>query len=297
MYNNPMEKLNFEILEKFYKRLHDNVLREEKKLEKNSILITLIKIKSSKTSKYLNDSSIKEHLFNIDAIKELKEEMCLRTSDHKNKLDESILTSKGIYKVENIKNVLNLNKLLDFFQKKYFSFSDIKQPLSDIEKIILLTMIGVRNFSLESPMNLKSKHIQDYWLEIFKKTFKFLTQLKIIKKKDLTFEKQGNEHPVSYAMRRTNSLQKKTQHIFISKGHKKYYLDIAEDKNISTPKLKRVFKLIFGKIINENNINEIIAYCNDIAYKRAKYVKDDFKFIESKYDILIKNTIKEIYLE
>lgn len=292
-----MENQFFEILEKFYKRLYDNVLRQEKKMENNSVMLTLIKITSGKTSKLLNDSSIKGLIYPLDYLRELEKGGFIRPSDDKNKLDEYILTAKGIYEVENTNKSLDLNQILNYFQKKYFTFLEVTRPLVDTEKIIILSLIGARVFSIKSPMDLKSHLIQDYWLDIFKDSYKFLCKLELIKTKDLTFEKQGNEHPISYAMRRTDSLRKKTQHIFIPIGNKKYYLDISENDKLSIPKLKRLLILIFESIDEKNILSDITNFCNEIAYKKSKYVKTDFMYIEPKYDVIIKEALKQIYFE
>ena len=49
-----MEQELLRILEKFYKKLQDNVIRSEKRLLHDSVLLTLINVKSNTTSKLLN---------------------------------------------------------------------------------------------------------------------------------------------------------------------------------------------------------------------------------------------------
>lgn len=291
-----MERKSYEILEDYYKNLHDNVLRSEKRLINNSVLFTLIKITSNKTSKLLNSSSIKGILFPLDFVKKLEKDGYIRISDDKNKLDEYILTAQGIYEVERNKKNLDIKKIMCFLQDKYFSFTDVYKPLSDTEKVILLSMIGARTFSIDSPMDLRKQIVQDHWLEIFKKAYEFLHNHKVIKKDSLSFEKQGYESPVSYAMRRANHLPRKTQHIFISLSNSKYYLDIAEKEELSKSRLKRLFEQIFERVDEVDFLKEIFKFCNDIAYEKSKYVKEDFMFIESKYNEVIKDVLKQIYL-
>jgi len=292
-----MKQELFTIIEKFYKKLHDNVLRSEKRFKNDSVLLTLIKITSNKTSKLLNDSSVKATIFPLDDLRMLDKDGYIRVSDDKNKLNEYILTAQGIFRVENFRKDLDINSILEFFQKKYFSFSDVGKSLTETEKIILLSMIGARVFSIDSLMHLKTDIVQNYWLDIFKESYEFLFKHNVIKKSDLKFEKQGNEHPISYAMRRANHLPRKTQHVFIFLSNKKYYLDLADNDELSEFKLKRIFELIFRKIDEISLIENILAFCNDIAYQKGKYVKKDFLFIESRYDGVIKDILKQIYLD
>lgn len=291
-----MERTSFEVLEVYYKKLHDNVLRSNKKLNNDSVLFTLINITSNNTSKLLNSSSIKGILFSLDSIKSLQKDGYIRISDDKNKLDEYIMTAQGIYEVEKEKKTLDFKKIMAFLQNEYFSFTDVYKPLSDTEKVILLSMIGARVFSIESPMDLRKRIVQDRWLKIFKKAYEFLHNHELIKKDSLSFEKQGYESPVCYAMRRANYLEKKTQRIFISLRNSKYYLDLAENGELSESKLKRLFELIFESVNELEFLKEILKVCNDIAYEESKYVKENFMFIESKYNEVIKDALKKIYL-
>lgn len=292
-----MKSEAYEILVKYYRKLLNSVLSKEKKLKNKSVLLTLIVTTSNKVSKYLNDSSIRANVFPIDNLKWLEEKRFIRISDDKDKLNEYILTAHGIFEVEKQTYNLSINTHLDFIQDKYLTFTSARSPLKEVEKIILLSMIGARVFSKDITMNLKSEIVQDNWLEIFKCTIEFLDKFQLLKKKELSFKRQGNEHPVSYAMRRANELKKKTQHIYGDTGNKEYFLDIVHNKEISEPKLKRLFLLVFKKIENLEMTNEIYEFCNKIAYEHSKYVRDDFDFIESKYDEKIKSVLKDIYLD
>lgn len=293
-----MEKKLFKILEKFYKKLFENVIRSEKKLEANSLLLTFVKITSNKTSKLLNESSIKSIVFPLEDLKDLSKKSCIRVSDDKNKLHEYILTAHGIWEVEKVKNGFNEGTILDFIQNKYLSFSDTKKPLDVVDKVVLLSMVGVRTFSEASPMDLNKANFQDNWLSIFKEAYTFLLTRNVVKKNKLRFEKQGNEHPVAYVMRRRNDLPRKTQHLFcFSKNNKQYYLDLAEPEESLKIKLKNILSLIFGKIDNKDLIHDIQKFCETIAYEKSKFVKKDFKYIDSSYDEILRDTLTQLYLE
>lgn len=290
-----MEKELFAILEKFYKKLHDNVIREKKSLEHNSVLFTLIGVSSNTASKLLNDSSIAALAFPKNDLIALEKTGYIHVSE--TQPDYYILTALGIWHVEKHQKDLSEESIIKYFQYKYFTFFKGKKELKDTEKIILLSMIGVRNLSINSLMDINKKSVQDYWLNIFRESYNFLLSHNFIKKEEISFEKQGNEHPVSYAMRRADSLPKKTNHIYCKTGNKQYYLKLVESNQLSKSKLKYLFKLIFGKIDEFSLIDDIKEFCNNIAYERSKFVMDNFNFVESKCDEIIKSALKDLYLD
>ena len=44
-------------------------------------------------------------------------------------------------------------------------------------------------------------------------------------------------------------------------------------------------------------MEKIYNFCSDIAYEKSKYVKDDFKYIDSEFDEIIKESLKQLYLD
>ena len=291
-----MDKKTLNILEKFYKKLRVNFLREEYKLEKGSILLALVKMTSNKTSKLLNESSVRLKTFSENDLKLLESIKYIRNSD--DEADELILTALGIWEVE--KDICGMNelKILEFFQDRYFSFSKTGKPLTDKEKIIMLSMIGGRTFSEDSPMDINDSRRRDSWLEIFNLSNEFLFEHHLIKEKSLPFEKQGNEHAVAYAMRRANDLSKKTNRIYCSGSNKmQYYMNLEDAGSVSVKYLKNLFKLIFDRVTERELVDAICEYCNRIAYDKGKDVKENFKFIEPMVDEAIKEALNQLYFE
>lgn len=297
--NHTTEHKSLGILKKFYRKLYYNVLRSEKKLESDSVLLTLIKITSNKTSKLLNDSAIISTAFSQTDLELLLKKRYIRPSNENNKVEQYILTAQGIWCVEKVDKGFTEGTIINFIQNKYFSFSDTSKPLTDTEKVILLSMLGARTFSIDSPMDLNKRNVCDYWLTIFQQSYEFLQSQNWVKKNGLSFEKQGNEHPVVYAMRRANNLPRKTQHIysFSNKNSKQYFLDLFENGTLSLPKLKILFKLIFENIDDLDCRDRILQFCEYVAYEKSKYVKENFKFIDNKCDTLLKESLTQIYLD
>jgi hypothetical protein len=111
------------------------------------------------------------------------------------------------------------------------------------------------------------------------------------------YGKIGNEHLVSSLFRRANDLPKKTRGIYVAPGTANYFLDLFEDSNISNEKLSHLFKQIFGnKALSYREINDIHAFCCDIAYSKSSYVFDPKQHIFSKpeYDEVIRDTLLKL---
>ena len=58
-----------------------------------------------------------------------------------------------------------------------------------------------------------------------------------------------------------------------------------------------MFRKIFNHIDNINEIDEIKNFCEELAYEKSIYVKEDFQYIEHQYDPIIYEALKELYIE
>jgi hypothetical protein len=291
----PIDSETGEILLKFYAKLESNIKTSERKLECDSVLFTLMKITSNKASKLLNESSITSRVFDKERIRLLESRDFIRAADDKDKYDEYVLTCQGIWEVEKEKLGADENTILRFIQKKYLSFSVKQKPLSEIERVIILSMIGTRVFSSETPMDLSDPNVRDHWLQIFRDCSVFLMKYKRGSTKTLVLEKQGNEHPIAYAMRHANDLPIKTKQIFVFGSGKRYYLDISEGGKPSKAKIEHLLRLVFGELDRLNQIEEIRAFCESIANEKGKFVRDTFEFIDHDTDSLIHDSLRQFY--
>jgi hypothetical protein len=284
-----------QLLRIFYLKLHDIISRGEKNLYKKSLLFTLARVSSNKASKYLNESSIRFSLLDKDVFKELAEKMLIRCGDSSH--DEYILTADGIWEFEKTNYGLTERDLVEYIQSKNFSLAPASNGLNDRERVILFALIGIRNFSFESAMDLNDEATPEYWLDILNESYKFLLDNKFIKQDKTIFAKQGNEHPVSYLMVRLNDLPKATKHIFAYGKNRKYYIDILENGSISKDKLLFLFKLVLGKLSDMQKLNGVVEFCSYLANEKSKFVRGNFAFIDASTSLLLKDALQTFYVE
>lgn len=251
-----------------------NRLILKKKLKNNSILISIMNVKSNEAFKLLSESVIKKTSIPYDVFNYLLSNNYIRMAD---KPENFIITVKGIWEIESKNKIINTNILLEFIDKKFFGvFKDIGK-LNEKEKVILFTMIAVRSFSPESALDLKKGNIVLSCLEeLIKDSFNFLYKNNIISKLNLEilFGAQGNEHPVSHLIRHTDALLKRTRGIYKTLGKQKYYLDLLNDKKISTEGLVLLLDSIFESNITPHLKQEISDFCIEHSYSKSKYLFD-----------------------
>ena len=219
----------------------------------------------------------------------------IRSLDELGKPYEYAITVAGIWCVELNKNEMDINRLLNYFQVTKLSFKVSSKPLQDIEKTILFAMIGIRNFSSAHPMDINNPSLREYWAEIFDMCAKYLRELKVVSKEKWNIFHPGNEHPISYVMRRRKDLPQKTFHIYQSLGNYKYFLDV--DNGDPQKQLFFLYKLIFGRAETKDLIKDIYSFCCDVAYDKSKNVRETFEYINPEWDTILEEAINKFYYE
>jgi hypothetical protein len=295
-----MTKDLINILEAFYNKLLNNIIREEKYLRNESVLWTLMEINAKKTEKYLTISSYNIDKFPNEKLYELQNlGFTSSTLSNTNKI-EFILTSKGIWEIEKLIKDFSENDLLNFIQAKYLTFKAKQKPLDDKDKVALLSLLCLRNFSTDVPMNLNSSKNLEGWAIIFKKTFEFLEGINFLNSKYVGFENfisvPGSENPIQSLMRHRNDLPIKSGQIFCNPGQSKYYLDLIEEGELQKDRLIYTFRLVFPVIPDYNSVIMIENLCVETANDMSKYVLQDYRFIDSTYDDIIKRALEDIYI-
>lgn len=290
------EKLSNE-LKHFYNKL-DNVLTVEKiKLIKESIFITLVKIPPNKISILLSNAALSDRAFyDADLRDLLKDGYICEVNDIEKKHDYSI-TALGIWTIETQMKRVDISKLIYFFQDTKFSSGVSEKPLSEIEKIILTSMVAMRNFSQDAAMDLNEKNKSDYWIDIFTETAEYLSSKGYIGKSDWMPSRAGNEHPINYVMRRAQDLPQKTKHIYVTAGNNKYYLDMITTIEKPKIKLKFLFSIIYGKVESKANIKNVHSFLCKAAYDQGKNVRESFEYINPDWDSIIEDALNDFYYD
>ncbi|MFW6026291.1 MAG: hypothetical protein ACOCRX_08105 [Candidatus Woesearchaeota archaeon] len=296
-----MEFEENKILNAFYEKLKNNLIRNKITIRNKSILWTMLSVNSKKREKLLVASSYPSDSFTANKLKKLEELNFITSYTGILNIGEYILTAKGIWEIDKKTQNLSEYNLIQFFQEKDFDINVNREPLSDRERVAIFALLCMRKFSLECSMDLNNKTYHKGWIKIFRKAFNFLRENNYLNQKNISFDEfinnKGSEPPIEYIMRRLNSLYKKSGHLFINDGKKKYYLDIVSNENIDTKRLKHAFKLVFTSLSDYGSTLIIGDFCNETANEMAKEVESNYQFINPNYDEIIEDTLKEFYRE
>jgi len=284
-------------LKHFYHKLESVLTSNKVKTIKGSLFLTLIKMPPNKISKILHDSALgKEAFYDIDLIDLGKDGLIFEVNDI-NKKDEYIISALGIWTYEALINKVDVLKLIGFFQDNKFSSGVSKKPLTSTEKIILTSLLALRNFTPETSMNLNDKDIRNCWIEIFNKTADYLCERGFIKDSDWLPAKVGVEHPINNVMRRAQDLPKKTKHIYTAAGDYRYYLNVVGKVEDSKSKIKFLTSLICEKIESKSTVTDLHTFFCNIAYDQAKNVRENFDFINPEWDTIIEQSLIDSYYD
>jgi len=284
-----------DVLNLFYSRLEQALLDYKSNLDGDSVLLTLLKLSKNKISELLNTSAIEGIMFDKYIIDKLLEDNYIRSSDQFGSAQKYVLTTYGIWEIESKAKGLNIYDYLDFYQKEKFSSELSDASLSNKEKIILLSMIAMRNFSDDASMDLNSETRSDSWIEIFDSCTDLLNSKKVISISEWKNQSSGNEHPVNYEMRRAYHLPKKTKHIYQICGNYRYYLDILSDPMTEKRKLAFLFGLIFDEIDSIIEVESIHEFLSDLAYDNSASTLENFDFIVPRWDNKIQEALEKFY--
>lgn len=281
-------------------RVYSNLktlLTLKKKLKDNSVLVSIISVKSNDAYKLLSESGIKPVSIPREVFDSLLAGGLIRMAE---KPDKYVITVKGIWEMESKSGVMNTDILLERIDRKFFDLFTEGGHLTEKEKVILLAMIAVRSFSAESALDLKKgENVLACLQAQLESSFEFLTRHKIIRKLKVAdlFGAQGNEHPVSNLIRHTDALLKRTRGIYKTLGKQKYFLDLLDGMRISEEGLITLFGFIFGSIMTVTIKQETSEFCLKHAYDQSTYLFDlsVHRFANPVYDEQFNEALEKYY--
>lgn len=286
-------------LTKFYQKIYDATEKNKKNIIKRSVFFTFLNLKSNVRGQLLREATIPSYKINRDALFHLESNNFIRKTET---LGNYTITAKGIWEIEQKKNILNITNLLEFLDDKLFNISKFaEKPLSDKQKIVILSMLAIRCFSEDSPLDLKTtEQILNVVKETVDKTYQLLKSLQLISKlnEDDLYGKKGNEHPVSNLFRHTDELPKLTGGLFKAAGNQKYYLDLYNKDQISHDGIKSLFEKIIGeKKLTFIEMEMLSDFCQKISHEKSIFLFSDIKkhvFSKTKFDDVIKDSLMQI---
>lgn len=286
------------VLENFYSKLR-NCLTEYYKKEPISVLFSLFNIKNNIRTSILTESSKHSDEIFQEEYEYLSSNGFITSIDN---FEKYIMTTKGIWFIETEKDILNIDKLFNFFDEKYLNIQLFgNKPLNDKEKILLILLISVRSFSIETAINLKKgKVVLQKLEELIYECFDLLLKHGVISKldRDKLLDYEGNENSVSDFIRHREALVRNSRNIYKILGGQKYYLDIYRDSSFQNKDFGYLIWLIYGKSLNLDKEKDLIEFFKKNAYEKCIFLFDsaNFTFINPDYDKILKNSFKEYYI-
>jgi hypothetical protein len=295
-----MPELDYESLQTlmhFYTSFRNKIIASQIKIENKSVLLTVIKLPVNELSRLLADSTLGNTSLSQREIDLLVYKGCIRALDELGKPHEYAITIAGIWYAESNNNEMDINRLLSYFQETKLSFKVSSKPLKDIEKNILFAMITIRNFSKTVPMDINTSLFRDSWIQIFDICNQFLHKIGVVSKENWNSFHPGNEHSISYVMRRANDLPQKTINIYQyqTPGNNKYFLDVDNQKIPAQKRLMFLCKLILGSIETNELVDSVHSFCCDVAYAKSKMVRESFEYINPDWDTILKDALRNLY--
>jgi len=273
------------------------VLTLKKRLKDNSVLVSIINVKSNEAYKLLSESGIKPVSIPREVFDSLQAGGYIRMAE---KPDKFVITVKGIWEVESRNGAMDTDILLEHIDRKFFDLFKEGGQLTEKEKVILLAMIAVRSFAKESALDLKKGEIVLTCLQtLIQSSFELLSRHGIIRKLKVgeLFGAQGNEHPVSHLIRHTDALLKRTRGIYKTLGKQKYYLELYDGDVIIEEALMTLLGYIFGSKMTMELKLEFTKFCLVNAYEQSTYLFDlsVHKFANPIYDEQINEALEKYY--
>jgi hypothetical protein len=297
-----MSITEIDYLQKFYRLLKDNFLRE-KKLKDKSILISFLETKSASRNKLIRDSTMPSNLIPNEILLSLLTKKQIQVLGN---LGSYAITAKGVWNIEQSLNLISEDTFLSYINGKFFTGTSTASSfnhgdLDDREMVIVLAMIAARAFSEKSLVDLKKDDgVKAKWQEVLEKSYNLLKDLNAIKKlrKEDFLSKIGNEHVVSSIFRHNGPAVQKTRGIYVYTGKYGYYLDIFKDGVLSKEKLSYLFWKIFKGSLSSDSADLILQFCKDISSKESIYLYDikEHNFSNPIFDYVIKDSLLDSVL-
>lgn len=293
-----MESKKEELIRRLYKKLHDNILRKEKKLRDGSVLWSLMMMIEKKRKELMDESTIGRYAFPSIGILEIEDDPRLSLGEDADGVGFFQLTSMGIWDYEKREKEMSEKSLIDLIQGKFFSFSKTKKPLDDKDRLAIVSMVATRSFNLDTAMDLNTSEYLEGWQVVFEKCFALVEEVNGFKRAYGSIEKlmesSGASHPVMRLMRHRNELSLKTGNVFQNPGKYRYWLNIVENGKFQDKRLEKLLRLVFVDNLDFAAYYRLKDRLEAITHENAKYVRASFDFINPQYDGHVNDVVRRL---
>jgi len=291
--NNPVDITNI-----IYQQLVSSYKTSRKKLINNSLLFTLFTIIKNERYKLLTSQTIDEQSMNPDLFHELVKTERIR------KIDEGpdspyILTLLAIMELESQTLGITANSLLKFLDNEFLDFQVGVKPLKSPEKVILFSLITMRNFSEVNAMDLNSLENCQNWMELIENDIlPFLYETKAIPSKSIFDRNTGHEHPMAFTLRRMNDLGVKTHQVYVAANKSRYFLDVdGQDPRTASEILKYVFSKIFNQGLSYVVFQKVQLFLKTTLFDKGPLFHTTNQMSDRSWDLIIDKALEKLVLD
>lgn len=282
-------------LRKFYSQLLNNT---KSKLSRNqtSVLLYFLKTREATRFSLLRKSSLSPPYIEVSAIPSLLELGYIQGMEE---LNTYTITAKGTWYIEKRDNKISEDDIINYIDTNFYTMTK-KEKMNHTEKVILLSLLMTRSFSLDSCVDLnKEEYVKNEWLNVLKKSYDVINAYvkndnrKV--KKDNMFKPRANVHIVSYLFRHNNKMKQKTKDIYSYSGDQQYYLNVYSKDKINVENLGYLFYKVFEGNLNSEQVEKISSLCNKASEDHSIYLFDvaNHEFAHPKYHIIIRDALIE----
>ncbi len=294
----------FDILKQLYDHLRTNYIRMANVKAPNnkyeSLYLAIFHAKSkTRRMRILQEAAIPAAAIPGPILEQLEK---LRFIDLIEKRTKVTLSSRGLWTAENMLQIIDSDKLIDYIDEEFFNcFVEQQQSLDNREKVVLFTALAARAFSEESAIDVKDHRYHDDWMAIVRLVYDTLCENKIIMKdfkiEELFGHRQTSLHSIINFFRYSEKLPKKTNGIYLAKSNK-YYLNMYRNNKIDISELVFLFHLIFADKLNYELIQKINDFCTMLAYNVGVKIFDinKHRFANPDYDNMIYDSLRKTML-
>lgn len=251
---------------------------EKKGKKKESVILSILQsTKNNSRNAILEGARQSETGPNSTQIDLINEGMIVESSPGK-----FTITGKGLWTVE---RELGIDPLC------YMEYIDSKiiikrKSLSEKNRIILLALLGSRSFNKSTAVTLETPSKSDSFEKLLTASQEFLYSRGLIKKK--TFgKKTSSKSDIGFMLGEIDVLPSATYMIFQA-NNGGYYLDIVENLDIKIPSVTMLVKLILGKNITYDLIDQLKTFCKESSFEYGFIFSDkgeSFEGVRYDYDL------------
>lgn len=265
--------------------MYEKCLDEIDKKHDESLLTSMISKRSNTIKRAFINAAFESTTSN--AINSLKEEGYVKEIAP----GKYILSGRGIFYVEFELKSLGVDYYIDWVDSEFLQMGN--EPISDKNKVILLSLFSVRCFSEQTCATYSDSNKEKAFLNSLVDCEQFLLSTKLIKQSVLESNNSKSKSRISTILGQIDKLPSSTGMKFIAKD-KHYYLDILKNGGIDRPAVTFITKIILDDSPTLEQIESLEQFC-DNQFVKYGYIFSSGKspFGDTISNFIIKNGMED----